>query len=249
MYNKNIDKKEDYHNHMKDKIIIKLKAFIPQKISNKTVLTILTILSGLHRVRETVIRSNAAHNATALLNKKVYDPRNYIENQNEWAAVRFGRKYSMCYSGCEIIAVCNAFRALGKGVSAQFIVTLISAFERRGAVLGGFFGTAPYAVEKYFKENGYPVTATDSMDREIIDEIARKSDTVIVVAYNDKNDIMKQVHTVSITKEEDKTYSVHNAYYRVDGRYRAKSGYRTLQDAINGISGSHPASIYVIGIG
>lgn len=233
---------------MKDRSVIKLKAFIPQKISNKTVLTVLTILSGLRRVQKTVIRSNAAHNASALLDKKVYDPDSYIENQNEWSNIRFGRKYSMRYAGCEIIAVCNALRALGESVSVRFIVTLISAFERRGAVLGGFFGTAPYAIEKYFKEKGYPVTAADRMDGEIIKEIGKKSRTVIVVAYNDRNDIMKQVHTVSVTKEEIGTYSVHNAYYRVNGRYRAKSGYRTLQDAINGI-GIHPAGIYVIGIG
>lgn len=233
---------------MKTKINRKLRAFIPQKISNKTVLTVLKILSKLCCISEPIIISNAAYNRKILLDKDIYEPDCYIENQSKWRAVKFGRKYTMSYSGCEIIAVYNALRALGEDMSLPRVIGLISCFENNGAVLGGFFGTAPYAIERYFRDNGYGVIVTDSMDTELINSIGEESDTVIVTAYNDKYDIMKQVHTVSITKEERETYAVHNAYYYVHGRFQAKNGYQNLQEAINAISGMHPASIYVIGI-
>ena len=43
-------------------------------------------------------------------------------------------------------------------------------------------------------QNGYAVTRTDSMDTELINNIGERSDTIIVTAYNDKNDIMKQAN-------------------------------------------------------
>lgn len=233
---------------MKIQITAKLKALIPQKISNKTVLAALTILSKFYSVPEAIICSNAKHNVMVLCNKNIFDPAHYIENQNEWEPVKFGRKYSMSYSGCEIIAVCNALHALGEDMTVRRLAALISTFEHSGAVLGGLFGTAPYAIEKYFAQNGYALMTTDSTNREIINSIGERNDTVIVTAYNDKNDIMKQVHTVCITKEENGAYAVHNAYYRVSHKYRVKGEYATLQDAINNISATHPASISVMGI-
>lgn len=229
----------------------KLKALIPQKISNKTVLATLRILSKLCAVPEAVILSNAVHNDALLLHKNhenMYEPDNYIENQSAWKAIKFGKKYSMSYSGCEIIAVYNALFALGNDMTKQSVVNLISAFERDGAVLGGLFGVSPYAIAEYFRKNGYHVTLSDSTDREVINHIGQRSDTVIVTAYNDRHDITKQIHTVNITKEKKGAYAVHNAYYRVNGTYEAKNGYDTMQDAMDAISDSSPAGISVIGI-
>lgn len=89
---------------------------------------------------------------------------------------------------------------------------------------------------------------TADKDAETVIKIGESSDTVIVTAYNNEKNIMAQVHTVSITKEKGGTYSIHNAYHRVNGKYAAKEGYRTLQDAVHAMSNSAPASISVIGI-
>ena len=79
--------------------------------------------------------------------------------------------------------------------------------------------------------------------------IGEQYDTVIVTAYNDVNDITKQVHTVSITKETDGTYSVHNVGKKTtQGIYVSKKGYSTLQEAIENISNQRPCAINVIGI-
>lgn len=233
---------------LKDKIFRRLKALIPQKISNKTVLAVLRMLSKLYAVPEAVIQSNASHNKEMILRKKVFEPDNYIENQYEWKEIKFGKKYSMSYSGCEIIAVYNALCALGNDMVQYSIENLISIFEHDGAVLGGFFGVSPYAVAEYFRKKGYDVTVSLSMDEALINAVGKKSDTVIVTAYNDKYDITRQIHTVNITKEKRGTYAVHNAYHFVHGSYAAKDGYDTLHKAINAISDSGPAGICVIGI-
>lgn len=71
---------------------------------------------------------------------------------------------------------------------------------------------------------------------------------MIVNAYNNKNDIMAMIHTVSITKDEEGTYSVHNAFHIEGNHYAANNGFGTLQEAIDAISDDDPSSIDVIGI-
>lgn len=236
-----------------NRIVKACRAFIPQKIPNVTVLNALRILSILP-VPMIGVAMNHLYNTRILCGQDrggspdFYDADGYIENQNEWKKVNFGFFYHMNYSGCEIIAVYNALRALGEKVSAQTMADLISMFERRGAVLGGLFGTSPHAIKAFLVRSGYEVSMTVDKDAETVIKIGESSDTVIVTAYNNEKNIMAQVHTVSITKEKGETYSIHNAYHRVNGKYAAKEGYRTLQDAVHAMSNSAPASISVIGI-
>lgn len=259
-----------------------LKKFIPQKVSNEAVLSVLEKEAGIEaKVRQTTLRipfpsllaiptaspfpalftrSLSAATAETIESHKKYN-RNilnqengtyisggYIENQEKWVNVKFG-KSDMCYSGCEIIAAYNASKALEEEATAEKIVELIAAYEKYGAVLGGKWGTSPYAIENYFRKEGYAVETTASLDTAAINGIGERSDTVIVNAYNNENDITAMIHTVSITKDEGGTYSVHNAYRKDEsGNYLAKDGYSTLQEAIDVISNENPKSIYVIGI-
>ena len=270
------------------KIIAQLKGFIPQKISNRTVLGLLKgearieawmnhnlwknlpsrifkarILMPFPVITATSIEQHKIHNLDILRNgtpqkegdnKVIYNTGAYIENQKEWGNVKFGTS-DMAYSGCEIMATYNALVALGEPVSEQTVADLIAKYESNGAVLGGKFGSSPYAIEEYFRTHGYDVATTTSRDTAAINKIGKRSDTIIVYAYNDKDDITAQIHTVSITKEKDGSYSVHNAFHHVQNNkntdtingYAPKEGFRTLQEAINAIS-KNPASIDVIGI-
>lgn len=214
-------------------------------------------------LRPTTIMTAAAierhkeHNLDILLNgspqddgtrKPIYQSGEYIENQFYWGDVKFGIS-DMSYSGCEIMATYNALKALGEPVSEQTVVDLIAMYEADGAVFGGKFGTSPYAVEDYFREQGYDVMATASQDPAEINKIGENCDTVIVNAYNNKNDITDMIHTVSITKDEEGTYSVHNSFYKDENNiYLVNKGYGTLQEAIDAISDDGPSSIDVIGI-
>lgn len=178
-------------------------------------------------------------------------PDSYIENQSEWTKIRFGvgRRQSMSYAGCEIIATYNARKALGAPVSKKFMAELIDTYEARGAALWGAFGVAPTMIAAYFRKNGFQVETADDADAEAVEEIARNSKVMVATAYNDKNDITGQIHTVCITKNREGQFVLHNAYYKDEkGRYRESRPYLTLRETISHISGREPKLIYLIGI-
>ncbi len=174
----------------------------------------------------------------------------FIENQNEWESVRFGLS-TMKYSGCEIMSVYNALLDLGNRMTAQDMARLISDFEKKGAELSGKWGCSPRSIRRYLTHQGYKVTMTTSKAPDAINAVGENSDSVIITAYNDRNDIRKMIHTISITKDSDGNYTLHNAYKRINGRYSAYNGngsIKNLCDAIGAMSQGQAAPICVIGI-
>lgn len=228
-------------------------SFIPKYVRNRVLMGVYRFFSifrvpGL--IRERHYRENGS-----LLEKTKWDfwdmPDIYIENQSEWGKIRFGvgRHANMSYAGCEIIAIYNARKALGGLLSREDMAELIRTCEARGAALGGIFGTAPAAVAAYFRKKGFYVETADGAKERAADEIGGKCDVMIATAYNDKNDITAQIHTVCITKNREGKYVLHNAYLRDEkGRYRESIPYETLQEAVGHISGREPKLIYLIGI-
>ena len=179
-----------------------------------------------------------------------FSPNHFIENQNEWEQVRFGRS-TMRYSGCEIMAVYNALLDLGNEMTAQSMAELISEFERKGAAIRGKWGCTPKSIYKYLVRRGYRATMTTSANPDTLNAIGGNSRSIIITAYNDRNDIRNMIHTISITKDDLGTYTLHNAYKRTNGRYAAYNGNNTIKslwDAIGAMSQRRAASICVIGI-
>ena len=117
----------------------------------------------------------------------------FIENQSEWERVQFGVS-TKDYSGCEIMAVYNALLDLGNEMTAQSMAEMNSEFERKGAATSGKWGCAPRAIYKYLVCWGYRVTMTTCSDTDTINAIGENSDSVIITAYNDRNDIRKMIH-------------------------------------------------------
>lgn len=230
----------------------KLKAFIPQHIKSKRVLSFYEILRRFHMISKKRIKKNAITNQNLLCNsEEILKPAQYIENQAEWKKVQFGSfyKHNMKFSGCEIMATYNALMNLGEEVSGQTMVELISHFERDGSALNGNIGVSPVAIADFFKNSGYDVTMITDKDKSIINHLGQRNDTTIVTVYNNQQDITAQVHTVSITKEKDGKYFIHNSYHYDTHKsaYVSRGGYDTLQDAIDGIS-LDASVISVIGI-
>lgn len=188
------------------------------------------------------------------INEKIfYTEGEYIENQAEWEGVKFGskEKVNMSTSGCGVMAAYNARIALGEDVSSQTMVEMMSEFEKE-ALGGGAYGVSPGAVYDYFDERGYEVQMTCSTDAKVINDLGKQSDTIIVTAYNDKNDINQMVHNVSITKNEEGKYEVHNAYCKDGGKYVSNDnggkGFDTVQEAIDGMGSRKAKALCVIGI-
>lgn len=127
------------------------------------------------------------------------------------------------------------------------MVSLISAFERDGAVVNGEFGIAPMAINDYFSKEGYQVDMTTSTDAADINKVGENSDVVIATVYNNKANILEEVHTVCITKTDDGKFVAHNTYNKNGSIYKPTNEKATLEEAIQCI-GSDPAVISVIGI-
>ena len=185
------------------------------------------------------------------MNRKLWtDPYVCIENQAQWEDIRFGagRHHSMCYSGCEIIAVFNARKRLYGSMTPEDLAELIHRFEKKGAALRGEFGTSPLALARYLKRSGMEVRTSYGKQRSV-EDIERESTVMIATVYNDGNDITKQIHTVCITRDVNGGYILHNAYCKdTSGRYTESISYPTLREAITHISGYGAKLIYLIGI-
>ena len=106
-----------------------IASFIPKHVSNHVLIIVYRFLAafGVPRfIRRKHLRENRIRLEQA--NREFWPvPDAYIENQSEWTKIRFGvgRRQSMSYAGCEIIATYNARKALGAPVSKKFMPKLI----------------------------------------------------------------------------------------------------------------------------
>lgn len=242
------------HTAGKGKIRAALRAAIPQRVSSRAVLWAMEVMRRGSRVPKGVIERNHEKNLQALADSSIFDPPGLIENQACWERVQFGcgKHHNMKYSGCEIIATCNALMTLGQKGSTALMADLISCYERDGSLRRGEFGVSAGAVRDFFLENGYEVCMIIGNDWEAIEALGRKRDVLIATAYNDQWNIMAGVHTVCVTREKNGRYAVHNAYCWSGARYVARDGgrggYETLRQAI-GVIHEGAAPIAVMGIG
>lgn len=227
-------------------------SFIPKHVSNRIVLSVYRILTWIPISRKN--REKNYHSNIERLSNANWDfwtqPSDFIENQREWNNIVFGAgsHHNMQYSGCEIMAVFNARKALTGIGSPESMAELIREFEEKGAALKGEFGVSPQAIEVYFKKHGFLTAATDKGDDKSLKRVDMQSQVLIATVYNDVNDITRQVHTVCITKEGN-GYVLHNAYRKdQNGKYAASSPYALLSDAIAKISGYETKLLYLIGI-
>ncbi|MBD5508665.1 MAG: hypothetical protein HDR05_11635 [Lachnospiraceae bacterium] len=229
-----------------------LASFIPRYVSNRIVVRLYHVLTWI-RVPRSVREKNYVHNLQQLreMDRELWkDPAVCIENQAQWDEIRFGagRHHSMCYSGCEIIAVFNARKRLYGSGTPEELANLIRRFEAKGAALRGEFGTSPLALTRYLKSSGMEVRTSYGKQRSV-EDIERESAVMIATVYNDGKDITKQIHTVCITRDVSGGYVLHNAYCRdKTGRYTESISYPTLREAIIHISGYGAKLLYLIGI-
>lgn len=230
-----------------------LAAFVPRYVSNRGLLTgyrLFTVFRVPRFVRRRHLQEN--HQGLEKTNWKFWiDKDALIENQSEWGNISFGvgRRLNMSYAGCEIIATYNARKALGGQVSKVDMVKLIGDYEARGAALWGAFGVAPTMIATYFRKNGFAVETADGADEAAVEKIAKICSVMIATAYNDKNDIMAQIHTVCVTKRADGGFVLHNAYHKDEkGRFSKSRPYVTFEEAVSHLSAREPQLIYLIGI-
>lgn len=231
------------------------RSVIPQRIPNRTVLRTMETMRKLTcRIPEKMIAENRAKNCAALTDPSVFRADAYIENQAQWENVCFGssKHSNMKYSGCEIIATFNALKALGEPCGIPEMAELIAMYERDGAMLNGEFGVSPGAIRDFFSQKGYRVEESDGREAGILNDRRDWAKAVIVSAYNDAHDIMAQIHTVCMTRNEAGNLVLHNAYCWNGRNYVARDqggkGYFILTEAIAAIH-ENAAPLAVIFLG
>lgn len=178
------------------------------KINNKTMIFFMEILRKVHRKRKYNSYEENRHYFDVHL-KSIIENGGFIEDQNSYSDIKYG-KYSIKYSGCEIIAAYNALISIKEEFGREFSFPgLISEFEKDGCMLSGKFGTSPKAIYDFFRKEGYnPKFSTKEKEFELI---AKEYDSLIFTFYNDRKDIRKEIHTINVTKFSGKFFA-HNVY-------------------------------------
>lgn len=81
-----------------------------------------------------------------------------------------------------------------------------------------------------------------------LDHIGKNNDVFVVTAYNNKEKVTDQIHTVCIAKQKDGSYSIYNANKQEGKKFVAKEGYTSLSDAIKNITNTDPQLICLVAI-
>lgn len=216
-----------------------LYGFIPKKIKNKTVVSFYDFL----RWADKVIHDKGAIEEHKLVNdEKVAYHRlrngQYIEDQNKYTDMTYGA-VTMRYSGCEIMAIYNAFLYIfGKEIIT--LPELISQFEHNGMVLGGWWGTSPRAIHEFMKKRGFKTKGYH--DKDMLIKLEGEK-CVILTFYNDGQDITHAVHTVCVALEEDGYYG-HNIY----GTGKIVGPFASLNELFKSINKGRSKMIYAFSV-
>lgn len=129
----------------------------------------------------------------------------------------------------KIIAVYNTLLTLDK---PQDIRDIALEFENDGKMLGGEFGTNPYAAERYFKRYDYKVETVKGED--ITEKEPPKADAYILSYWN-TNDVLDGIHTIAINKNKKDEY----VFYNDDVRDEKEVPVSTIKKRV-GIEGYQP---------
>lgn len=129
-------------------------------------------------------------------------------------------------NSCGVIAVYNALQALysTKDIAVErsrnAFPELLYEFEKRGMVLNGNGGTAPRAIQGFFKKRNYKtiklnkeqiakLDETDAKGNRLEDILQKNYEVFILTAWNDAKHMSAGMHTMCITKEKD-GFVIHN---------------------------------------
>lgn len=140
-------------------------------------------------------------------NKDINVSKGYLNGQGcgSLSVCRYGL-FPMSFNGCEVIAVYNLRLMLDKRAELCDIAKEIYPY---GSVLCGLFGTHPYSLKRYFKENALPVHKIK--DYYYFKRVFAGKKYGILSFWNSTT-VFKGLHTVAVenTPEGMKVYNCFN---------------------------------------
>ena len=189
-------------------------------------------------VPEEAIRNNTAWNRK-MLSESLWREGEFIETQQPFAALRFGKAYTMEYGGCGLIAVHNAMLEVGKPLSADGFLQMTEQLQRKGAAWFGKYGIHPAAIRRYLREQSFSTLHVVGANRKELERLERVADVWIATVFNGRR-LKEQLHTVCITRTAEGRYVPHNAY--------RPGEFASLTEAISHISAHGATALYTIGV-
>lgn len=140
----------------------------------------------------------------------------FIRSQENLDEFPYGNG-NMFKNGCGPIALYNALISLKKSNDTDIdyksiFSSIIYYLEKGGLALYGKFGTSPFVIQKFLKKSGFITKIITSNKEKNINEFAKSFDTFISVIYNNSSSIKYGIHIISITKNENGSYTSYNPY-------------------------------------
>lgn len=221
-------------------------SFVPQRVSGRTALGFMEFLRAVQPRRAALAEGNLYGNLYAYgrHRKRVLQQDGYIEDQENYTDLRYGT-VTAAYAGCEVIAVANVLNALRRAgllgdKKCRELPHLLYSFEMNGKIFGGRFGTSPGSLRDYMRHCGFE--AELYTEPQVFPIAAEISDVLILTCYNDGKNLLREVHTFCISKEDG--YRTHNAYQRG----RAGRRFENFEDLLRDLNGGLAKPICLIGI-
>jgi len=228
-------------NNIRNEMFKKVCALIPNQISNDTVVGALDLMRKEQKILKKDFSGHFKKNEAAFLKHEdtIKKNKGYVEDQNSYTDMAYGEA-TMQYSGCEIFATYNAIHNI-LGRNLMTLPQMIAEYEKDGMVLSGKFGTAPKAIKDFLDKHGFKTEFVT--DESKFDEVGKRSQSLILTMYNDKDDISKEVHTVNISKEKSQ-YVAHNVY--CNGKVVGPCS--TVRELMAQMNGGRVKGISIIGV-
>ena len=141
------------------------------------------------------------------VNKNISLPDSFINGQALGAvsSMRYGL-FPMSYNGCEMIAICNYMRLLGK---KENIAEVALEMYPKSSVLWGLFGSNPYRLKDYFSKRSMP-------ERRITDFEKFKTEFLAagkgIVSFWTKRVLLSSIHTVAVEGTDNGGVRVYNCF-------------------------------------
>jgi RHS repeat-associated protein len=128
----------------------------------------------------------------------------YINGQDGYGYCRLGYS-NMAYAECEIIAVYNALKYIGRRIPLS---SIIYRFEKNGYIMTyGYFGSDPYAIGEYLGSNGVSYQKYTSYNGFSNVVYNSQGIEIFIVSFWNEDSIGGGLHTVAFYVCNGKIYS------------------------------------------
>ncbi|MGN0425002.1 MAG: hypothetical protein ACI4FY_06745 [Acetatifactor sp.] len=155
--------------------------------------------------------------------------------------VRKKRPLTADYNSCEVIAVYNCLRFFGREVDFP---GLLGCFERKGAALGGAFGTDPEAIREYMRRLGFLVEKLGGRDlSQSLDSFGKRHAAFLLCMYNHTHSLENGMHTMCVTKCGDGGFLLHNDYHTY-----GRIVFASLEEAIASYRDGNARTLLLLGV-